>query len=129
MPRIIKQGTVLCPELSYKIAGFSFKIQNELGRFRSERSYADAFEVLLKKENIRYEREKALPPSFEGEIERRNIPDFIIDDLIILDLKAKRIITRADYSQMKRYLAAYSKKLGIIVNFQQRYISPKRILA
>lgn len=52
----------------------------------------------------------------------------MVDDKVILDIKAKRIIIKEDYFQMKRYLAASGKKLGIIVNFHQKYISPKRVL-
>ena len=66
--------------------------------------------------------------SFEGEKARRNIPDFIINDQIIIDIKAKRIITKEDYFQMKRYLVSSGKKLGIIVNFRQTYLNPKRIV-
>ncbi len=123
-----KKGKVLHPDLSYKICGLCFKVHNELGRFRSEKSYADALEELLKKNNINYKREQSLSSSFKGEQKRRNIPDFIIENKIILDLKAKRIILKEDYFQMKRYLVASNKKLGLIVNFRQKYISPKRIL-
>ena len=55
------------PELSYKINGLCFKVHNDLGRFRNERSYADAFELLLKEEHMRYEREPRLSPSFGSE--------------------------------------------------------------
>jgi GxxExxY protein len=119
---------VLFPELSYKICGLFYKVHNELKRFCNEKQYADALENLFKLENLKYEREKALPPSFEGENEGRNIPDFIIEDTIVVDLKAKRIITKDDYYQMKRYLNAFNKKLGIIVNFREYYLSPKRVL-
>jgi len=123
-----KKGKVLYPDLSYKICGLYFKTHNELGRFRSEKSYADALEELLKKNNISYKREQSLSSSFKGEQKRRNIPDFIIENKIILDIKAKRIITKEDYFQMKRYLVVSNKRLGLIVNFRQKYISPKRIL-
>ena len=119
---------VIYPELSYKVCGLCFKVHNNLGQFRSEKSYADALENLLKLEGIEYKREFALGSSFEGEDDRRNIPDFIIEDKIILDLKAKRIVTKEDYYQMKRYLTVSNKKLGLIVNFRQKYINPKRIL-
>jgi GxxExxY protein len=119
---------ILYPELSYKICGLCFKIHNELGRFYNELQYADALENLFKKEKIEYRREIPLPPSFEGEKERRNIPDFIIQGAVILDLKAKRIITKNDYYQMKRYLIAFDKELGLIVNFREYYLSPKRVL-
>jgi GxxExxY protein len=119
---------ILHPELSYKICGLCFKIQNELGRYRNEKQYADAFESLLKENKVNYKREFALPASFEGEKDRRNIPDFIVEDKIIVDFKAKNIPTKEDYFQMKRYLVSYDKELGLIVNFRQKYIYPKRIL-
>ncbi len=119
---------VLYPELSYLIYGLCYKVHNELGRFKNEKQYADAFEALLKKNDIKYEREKALPISFEDEKERRNIPDFIIEDEIIADFKAKRVISKADYYQIKRYLDCYKKELGLIVNFREYYLKPKRVL-
>lgn len=119
---------ILYPELSYKICGLCFTIHNNLGRFKNENQYADALEILLKENSISHVREKSLPISFQGERKRRNIPDFIIEDKIIVDLKAKRITTKEDYFQVKRYLDSYKKELGIIVNFRQKYIYPKRIL-
>ncbi len=119
---------ILYSELSYKICGLCFKVQNWLGRYRNEKQYADAFENLLKENKIDYKREFSLPASFDGEKDRRNIPDFIIEDKIIIDFKAKNIPTKEDYFQMKRYLVSYNKELGLIVNFRQKYIYPKRIL-
>lgn len=116
------------PELSYKINGLCFKVHNELGRFRNERSYADAFELLLKEEHMRYEREPRLSPSFEGEKTGRNVPDFVIEGIIVVDFKAKHHATREDYYQMRRYLATLKLKLGLIVNFQQQNIHSKRVL-
>ena len=127
MPRI-KKDNILYPELSYLITGILFKVHNELGRFRNEKQYADALENFLKLNEIDYKREKSLPPSFDGEANNRNIPDFVIEDKIIIDLKAKRLITKEDYFQMKRYLVSYNKKLGIIVNFRQNILTPKRIV-
>lgn len=119
---------VLYPELSYLIVGLCYKIHNELGRYRNEQEYADALETFLEINKIRYAREAALSPSFTGEKNRRNIPDFIIDNKILIDLKAKRAITKEDYYQMKRYLVASNKNLGIIINFREYYLTPKRIL-
>ncbi len=126
MPQINKN--ILHQELSYKICGLCFSVHNKLGRYRNEKQYADAFENLLKEQKIDYVREKSLPVSFVGEAERRNITDFIIEDKIIVDFKAKRLITKEDYFQMKRYLVSYGKNLGLIVNFRQQYLYPKRIV-
>ncbi|MDD5145457.1 MAG: GxxExxY protein [Candidatus Pacebacteria bacterium] len=126
MLRIDKK--LLYPDLSYKICGLCFDIHNKLGRYRNEKQYSDALGILLKENKIKYSKEMPLPVSFEGEKERRNIPDFIIDEKIVLDLKAKPFTTREDYFQMQRYLKESGKELGLIVNFRQKYLYPKRIL-
>lgn len=119
---------IIYKELSFKLNGLCFKVHNELGKNRSEKSYADALEAKLKEAGIKYLREHALAPSFEGEQERRNVPDFIIEGIIILDVKAKRACSREDYYQMKRYLSVANMRLGLLVNFQEEHLRPKRVL-
>lgn len=119
---------IIYKELSYTINGLCFKVHNELGNKRNEQSYADALETKLKEAKITYAREQPLGPSFEGEGPRRNVPDFVIESIIILDVKAKRACTREDYYQMKRYLSASKMRLGILVNFQEKHLHPKRII-
>lgn len=90
--------------------------------------YGDSIEKYLKAQNISYEREKILPSMFEGEEKGRNKIDYLIEDKIVLEIKAKRVIEKEDYYQVQRYLKALNKKLGILVNFRNSYIHPKRIL-
>jgi len=116
------------PELSYKITGLLFAVHNQLGRYCNEKQYADAVEEHLKKLNFIYEREKLLPQSFRGEHPGRNKVDFLIEDKIVLEIKSKRILLKEDYYQLKRYLVSLNKKLGILVNFRDKYLKPKRVL-
>lgn len=125
-PRIIKKDIeVLYPELSYIINGLCFEVHNKLGRFSREKQYSDELERKLIEKNIKYEREKRIldKDAFTG-----NILDFVIENSIIIDLKAKKFITKEDYYQMQRYLKTLNKKLGLIINFQDKFIKPKRIL-
>lgn len=115
-------------ELSYTITGILFDIHNALGNYLNERQYGDAIEEHLKSHGISYVRELQLPPSFQNEEAGRNKIDFIIDDKIILELKTKRLLDRTDYYQLKRYLASYNKKLGLLVNFREKYLKPRRVL-
>lgn len=118
---------IIYAELSYILNGIFFQIHNELGRFRNEQQYADALEDKLKRDEINFIREQFLPPSFQGEHSNRNKPDFIIEGKIVVDIKAKRFITKDDYFQMKRYLVSSQMKLGILVNFRQIALTPKRV--
>jgi len=119
---------ILHKDLSYKINGILFVIHNKLGRFCKHDQYCDAFEKLLIKENIKYQREIEIPIKFEDIELTGNILDFLIEDLIVLDVKCKKEITKKDYVQMKRYLVASKKELGIVVNFSENSLKPNRIL-
>ena len=114
-------------ELSYKLTGLFFQIHNEHGRFCKEKQYADAFEELLKKLKIRYLREVEVQ-KFNSTSPAGNKVDFLIEDRIIVDFKAKPIITKEDYIQMQRYLGGSNLELGLIVNFRNHYLKPKRVL-
>lgn len=118
---------IIYPELSYKLTGILFEARRLAGRFSNEKQYCDSIDNLLKKSGISFEREKFLPPSFDGE-GKRNKVDFLIDGKIILEVKAKPYITKQDYYQTQRYLSALNKKLAILVNMRRYYIVPKRIL-
>lgn len=122
------KSNIIYPDLSYKINGILFKIHNELGKYCNEKQYCDSIEAHLKELKIEYEREKILPISFEGESKGRNKIDFLVENKIILEIKAKRITSREDYYQARRYLSTLNKKICFIVNFHSEYIKPKRIL-
>jgi GxxExxY protein len=97
-----------------------------LGRFCREKQYSDKLEQKLIENKINYKREfriNELTDSPEG-----NIADFIIEDRIIVDLKAKKFITKEDYYQMMRYLIASKLQLGLIINFRNSFLKPKRVI-
>ncbi len=54
--------------------------------------------------------------------------DLVIEDKVALEFKAKRILTKEDYYQMQRYLQESGLKLGILVNFRDKLIRPKRVV-
>lgn len=111
-------------ELSYVLTGLFFKIHNRLGRFCKERQYADAFEKELKNSCVVYKRELLSPQ--EGNIGKDRC-DFFIENKIIVEIKAKKFVTREDYYQVLRYLQSKNARLGLLVNFRNTYLKAKRI--
>lgn len=124
----IRRKDIIHPELSYKINGLLYEVHNELGRYCKEKQYGDLFEKLLMRDNMKFSRE--LLASFETSVGSigKNFLDFIIEDKIIVEFKAKKIILKQDYYQVKRYLEALNLPLGIIANFRDEYLLPKRVL-
>ena len=112
---------VLYPELSYVLTGILFEAHKQLGRFGREKQYGDFIEKNLKEQKIQYGREVAIAS-------RGNIMDFIVDDKIVLELKADRVITKEYYRQIQNNLQQAKIKLGILVNFRDSKLTPKRII-
>ena len=119
---------IIYRELSYKLNGLLFKVHKDLGRYRNEKQYGDYFEDLLKQVSIDYKREYHFKDIDKKEIKDRCIVDFLIDNKIILEFKTKDYLNSEDYYQIKRYLVVLNLELGILVNFRQPRIIPKRIL-
>jgi ATP-dependent DNA helicase RecG len=111
-------------ELSYKLTGIFFEIQHELGRYARERQYSDAIDKKLSDLKIEFKREKPIEVSGR----KSNFADFIVKNKILLEIKAKPFIKKEDYYQTMRYLQTSNLELGLIVNFRQEYLKPKRIL-
>ena len=111
-------------ELSYKLTGIFFKIQKELGRFARERQYGDALALELEKNGLKFERERSL----EVGGRKSNLIDFVIENKVAVELKAKPFVTKEDYYQTQRYLQSSNLELGLIVNFAQPFLKPKRVL-
>ena len=112
---------VLYPELSYTLTGICFDVHNSLGRFAKERHYGDLLEDIFKEKTIRYQREYKIASTGDR-------VDFLVDEKIILEIKAKTLILKQDYYQAQRYLHATNKKLALLVNFRNRYLKPIRVI-
>lgn len=121
-------ATLIYSRESYYLCGVFYEIQNKLGNALKEKQYADAMELKFIKNNDSYKREISVPIDFEdGKIEGNRM-DFIFKNLILIDVKAKKYITREDYREMLRYLNATGLKLGLIVNFRSQKVVIKRVI-
>ena len=112
---------LLYPDLSFAVVGLCYGVHNEIGKFGREKQYADLLEQKLKESGMRYKREYRIGDT-------NNVVDFLIEDKIILELKAKRFVPTGDYDQVQRYLQATGVKLGILVNFGGMYVRSHRVL-
>lgn len=112
---------VIYPELSYKLMGILLEVKKELGQYAREKQYGDLIEKRLKESDIVYERELAVGNT-------GNIIDFLIDNKIVLELKAVRFLTQDNYRQIQNYLQQTQTKLGLLVNFREKFLKPARII-
>ena len=116
-------------EESYAINGALFSVHRELGVGFLERVYQDALEYEFRERGIPYEREKNIKIMYKGKpLGEPYRADFVCYGKIIIELKAVKTLEDTHYAQILNYLKATKMKLGILVNFHDIYIVPKRIV-
>ncbi len=126
--RMNANDELVYPELSYKLMGVLFRVQNELGSSYQEKYYQRAIEEELRASNIKFEREKMVPLIFRGVSIGRYFLDFLIEDKIALEIKTIEFFRKAEWKQVRGYLKSINLKLGILVNFNSDKLTYKRIL-
>ena len=125
MPRPTKHPVVY-EELSYKIIGLGFAVQKELGNIHKEIVYQKAFEIALKNQHIPFEREKRLPVMFLEKNVGIYIPDFVIDNKIVVEIKAVEMLPYKASVQLSYYLKTTGYRVGILLNFGSRRLQVRR---
>lgn len=115
-------------ELSYKIVGILFEVHTKLGGRYQEKIYQAAVEKLLQRENISYEKELKTDLLFEGDKIGLYYLDFLIENRIILELKAVYRFHPDHFRQVQSYLKTKNLKLGILANFKGPKLIYSRIL-
>lgn len=104
-------------ELSNKIIGFAIKVHKALGPGFVEKVYVKALIFELEKNKIKFTQEKSIKVKYENLLLGQHRLDFLIEDEIILEIKAVYEINNFHMAQMLSYLKAADKKLGLILNF------------
>ena len=120
-------SNLIYKELSYKLIGLAYQIDNEIGFGQDEKIYCDAFEKLLIKNNVNYKRELYAPIKVDNELVAKRYFDFLIDDKIILEIKVGDYSYKKTCSQLFKYLKQSNYQLGLIIRFTKNGISSKRI--
>jgi len=120
----------LYKELSFKIIGLCIEIQKEYGENHDERIYHRVLQEKLEKEKINYlSKPKVKIFSQEtGKILGYYEPDFIIQDQLVLELKARTASINADEKQLMQYLKTTEYEIGYVINFGIKPLYFKRII-
>lgn len=122
-------SNLIYKEEAYKIIGICMEVHNQLGKGFNEVVYADALEIELMDNNIEYSREKKYGITYKGNLlPHKYKADFIIDNKIVLELKAIDCLVSAHTKQTLNYLAVSKLKLGLLINFGEDSLKYKRIV-
>ena len=114
-------------ELTYKINGCAMKVHNTLGNGFQEIIYQRCLAIELEKAKISFVREQDHTIFYEGVDVGTRRADFIIEDTVVVELKALINLEEVHLAQAKNYVIAYDKKIGLLINFGSTSLQFKKI--
>lgn len=100
------------------IVDCAFKIHSSIGAGLLESAYQECMVKEFKKRNVDFKKEYQMPIHYDGE--ELNTPyrvDFLVEDCVIVELKAVEKILPIHQAQALTYLKLSNNKLALLINF------------
>jgi GxxExxY protein len=103
--------------LTEQIIGVFFEVYNELGHGFLESVYEKAFELALTSRGLGVKRQIEVPVWFRGQKVGDFNADMLVQECVLLELKACRALDTAHEAQLLNYLRATEIEVGLLLNF------------
>jgi len=105
-------------QLSYKITGFAIKVHKALGPGLLESIYEECLKTELIKNGYDVKQQLYFPINYEGvEIETKLVVDLLVNNCIIIELKAVEEVLPIHEAQLLTYMKVLKKPQGLLINF------------
>jgi len=118
LPRIhADERGLVDSELTEKLIGIFYGVYNELGHGFLESVYEQALSIALAEEQFFFQRQIGIPVWFRGHQVGDFRADLLVENKVILELKAGRTIESAWEKQLLNYLRATEIEVGLLLNF------------
>jgi len=114
-------------ELTEKIIGCAFKVSNTLGCGYLEKVYENALAYELRKAGLKVEQQKRVDVFYDGILVGYFDADIVVEDNVILEIKAVRALDDAHRAQTLNYLKSTGLRLGLLINFGAPRVEIKRV--
>lgn len=118
---------LLYPKESYEIRGACFWVWKEFGGAFKESIVDKALTIELQKRGLEVEEQKRINIYYNDQKVGTYVPDKLVNNVIILELKSKPFLTQGDIKQFWRYLKGSEYKLGFLINFGNK-LEIKRVV-
>lgn len=113
--------------LTKEVIGCAMRVHSTLGNGFQEVIYQRCLAIELEEAGIGYEREKEIPIFYKGiDVGLRRV-DFLIEDQVMVELKAVIQMEDVHLAQAMNYLEAYNLEIGLLINFGARSLQFKRV--
>jgi GxxExxY protein len=114
--------------LSRKIIGAAIEAHTALGPGFLENIYEEALKLELSEHKLNFETQKEIQIEYLGVAIGIHRLDLVVENQIIVELKAVKEFTDVHYAQLRSYLKATGLKVGLLLNFAKPTLEIKRVV-
>jgi len=114
-------------DITQKIIGCAMKVHSALGNGFQEVIYQRCLTIEMSKAGLECAREVEMPIHYDGKEVGTRRADFLVEEKILVELKALTQIEDVHFAQALNYLEAYDLEVGLLINFGSKSLGFKRL--
>jgi len=114
--------------ISKKIIGCAFTVSNVLGSGFLEKVYENALSHELCKAGLNVAQQYPINVHYDGVVVGNYIADLLVEDCVLIELKAIKALGDIEMAQCLNYLKATALRLCLLLNFGKPRVEVKRIV-
>jgi GxxExxY protein len=122
---VIKQE-YLYSDLTEVIIGCAMKVHSSIGRGFPEYIYQRALAIELSKTSLEIKKEMEWPVYYDGQLIGKRRVDFMVNDKVLIEIKAVAVYESSHLNQIINYLQAFQIPVGLLINFGKEKLEFKR---
>lgn len=111
-----------------KIIGCAMEVHSFLGNGFQEVIYQRALAIEMSKQGLNFAREFEMTVFYKGEYVGKRRVDFLVEDAVSVELKAKTELDDVHLNQAINYLEVYHIQTGLLINFGAKSLQFKRLI-
>jgi GxxExxY protein len=110
------------------VIGAAIDVHRALGPGYLESTYGSAFKVALAHRCLRFEAERPITVRFEGVDVGVGRIDFLVENELVVELKAVESLHSTHFAQVRAYLKCCGQRVGLLLNFNSPALTIRRIV-
>ena len=114
-------------QLIYKAIGCMIEVHKELGPGFLEKVYRKATAIEFRRQGLRFETELDIDLLYKDEDVGNHRLDLFVENELVIELKTVEELHRKHYAQVRSYLKAVNKPLGLLVNFADFTLDVRKV--
>jgi GxxExxY protein len=115
-------------DITGKIIGGAMRVHSVLGNGFQEVIYQRALEIELQECGLTFKREQEIPVHYKDKEIGSRRADFLVEDSVLVELKAITQIDEVHHAQIINYLTAYKLEVRLLINFGEKKLWFKRFV-